>query len=177
MIVDVIEEYVLGDIEDEGGAPLSNQLAEHRLVGHLMLHPNAAAEIRDLVSPREFFDRAMGRLFERIISADGLFSNDDVVEWLAGAEIAGRSGKQAAGYLVSQGADVSPDQASVLAQQIFEIGERRLIQEGETNLVGLDAWQSRMGMLAFADRGSSTISEPDWIVEDLIPEKELVLIV
>lgn len=176
-MTDVLDDaYVLGDIEDEGGAALSDQLAEHRLVGHLMLHPEATTEIRDLVSPREFFDRALGRVYERIVGAEGLFTNDDVVEWLAGAEIAGRSGKQAAGYLVSQGADISSDHASVLAQQIFEIGERRLIQEGETNLVGLDAWQSKMGAVLYSERGSFATEEADFIVEDLIPEHELVII-
>jgi hypothetical protein len=175
-VIDEQEEYLLGDLADDGGAKLTDLLAEHRLIGHLLLHTGSFTEVRDLVSPREFFDRALGRVFEKLLATDGLFNHSHVEEWLAGAEIAGRTGKQAVGYLISQGAEVTPEQATVLAADIFDVAERRLYQEGQANLVGLDAWQSKMGMLLYADRASAVIDDGDDLVEDLIPEGEIVII-
>lgn len=180
MTIDVLEEYVLGDIEDEEGAKLSDQLAEHKLVAMMLRKPEIAMEMRDLVSSREFFDRALGRVFDGMIGLDGFAPEPkQIVEWIGGEAmtIAGRPAKQFVGYLFGLGDELGAEDASSFAQAIFEAAERRFTQEGQTNLVGLDAWQSKMGMLAFADRGSAAIDEPDWIVEDVIPEKELVLIV
>lgn len=170
------EEYLIGDIEDESGAKLSDQVAEHRLLGILLRKPEIISEIRDLVSPREFFDRVLGSVYERIVLAEGFISNEDVIGWLGNIEIAGRSPKQFVGYLHGLAGDLTPDDATVLAQLIFECAERRWTQEGQTNLVGLDGWQSKMGALLFADRDTASSDEYDYIVEDLIPEQELVII-
>lgn len=168
--------FTLGDIEDEGGAKLSDQVAEHKLLGAILRTPEIVAEVRELVSPREFYDRVLGQLFAKVVAAEGGFFSDDAANWLDGAEIAGRSGKQAIGYLISCGMEVSLDEAANLASDIFDCAERRFYQEGQTNLVGLDAWQSKMGALLFAERNSATSDDADFLVEDLIPERDLVVI-
>ncbi|WP_316176516.1 MULTISPECIES: AAA family ATPase [unclassified Bradyrhizobium] len=170
------EEYLPGDLEDEGGAKLTDLLAEQQLLGALLRTPDLVADIRELVSPREFYDRVLGRLYEKLVAADGGFFPEDVVEWLGGNEIAGRTDKQAVGYLIATGADVTPDQASVLANEILECAERRFYQEGQTNLVGLDGWHSKMGAMLFAERNSVALDDVDFLVEDLIPERELVIV-
>ncbi|WP_315768273.1 AAA family ATPase [Bradyrhizobium sp. SZCCHNR2012] len=170
------EEYLPGDLVDEGGAKLTDLHAEHQLLGALLRSPEIIGDVRELVSPREFYDRTMGHLFEKLVAADGSFFPDDVVTWLGGADVAGRTDKQAVGYLIATGADVTPDQATVLANEILECAERRFYQQGQTNLVGLDGWQSKMGALLFAERNSVTVEDVDFLVEDLIPERELVIV-
>ncbi|WP_024340996.1 AAA family ATPase [Bradyrhizobium japonicum] len=179
MMPEVLEEYVLGDIEDERGAKLSDQLAEHRLLALMLRRPEIAPEMRDLVSSREFFDRALGRVFDGMVSLDGFAPEPkQIIEWLGGETmvIAGRPAKQFVGYLVGLGDELGDDDASAYAQSIFETAERRFTQEGQTNLVGLDAWQSKMGLLLFEDRDAVSPDQYDYLVEDLIPEQELTII-
>jgi len=170
---DVLDHYPPGDIEDGGGNAESDLLAEHKLVGALLRQPEISVDIRDLVSPELFFDRALGRLFGGIASLDGFApDSDQLVTWLGGdsVEIAGRSGKQALGYLISVGDEVTPDEATVLADHIFELGERRLTAQGQV-------FQSKMGLVTWADRNSVADDVYDEYIEGIIPERELVLVI
>jgi hypothetical protein len=178
------DDYVAGDLEDEGGARLTDMLAEQTLVGMLIVQPDLASDVRDLVSPREFFDRALGRVFEGLLGADGFRpENSQIIEWLGGptvsiADAAGehRAGGQLIGYLVSLGMEKERGEASVLADRIFEVAERRFTEEGQTNLVGLDAWQSKMGAVLFEEREEFDAQQYDDLVEDVIPERELIIV-
>jgi AAA domain len=168
--------YVLGDIEDEAGNPESDLLAEHQLIGALLWHPEWSREVRDLVSSGDFFDRALGRMFKELVALDGFApDNDQVLSWLGVADIAGRTGKQALGYLRALAADIDADRASVLADRIFELAERRLTAQGQAELVD-PTFQSQMGLLMWGDRNSHIPDEYDYLVEDTIPEKELTII-
>jgi hypothetical protein len=174
----VEQEYVVGDLEDEGGAPLTAMVAEQSLIGMLLMRPELVDGVRELVSPREFYDRALGRVFEGMIVESGFRpENERIIEWLGGdtVEIAGRTGKQLIGYLTSLAIDKEPDEASVLADTIMEVAERRLTEEGQTNLVGMNSWQSKMGALPFSMRNSFDGPDVDFLVEDIIPERELIL--
>ncbi|MGC2778046.1 MAG: AAA family ATPase [Bradyrhizobium sp.] len=176
---DEYQDYVSGDLEDEGGARLTDLLAEQTLIGLMLYQPDLVTGVRDLVSPREFFDRSLGRVYEGLLGADGFRpDNEKIIEWLGGPGIviADRSGGQLVGYLMSLGIEADAGAASALANTIFEVSERRLTQEGQTNLAGLDAWQSKMGALFFAERDDTSLNEPEFLVEDLIPEEELVII-
>lgn len=173
-------EYVLGDIADEGGNPLSDQLAEHRLVAIMLKHPEIAADVRDLVSSTEFFDRAVGRVFDGLVKA-GEFSAEtpQIIEWIGGEtiEIAGRKAKQFIGYLRGLGEEFRADEASGFADDIFQCYERRMTQEGQTELLGFDSFRSTMGLVTWADRNSASVDEYDELVEGIIPEKELVIVI
>jgi KaiC/GvpD/RAD55 family RecA-like ATPase len=175
----VEDQYLPGDIEGEGGEKLSDQLAEHRLIGILLRNPEIAAEIRSLVSPQEFFDRALGRAFDGIVAAEGLLRNEDVIDWLGGSAVTfgDRTAKQFVGHLIGESMDLTPADASVYANSIFECAERRFTQAGDTNLVGADAWQSKMGLSTWGDRNSAVTDEYDELVEGIIPERELVIMI
>lgn len=179
-MTDVLDQYLPGDIEDEHGNALSDHVAEHRLIAIMLRHPESAPSMRDLVSSTEFFDRALGRVFDGLISKDGFVaSNPEIIEWLGGekVEIAGRPAKQFVGYLYGLGDDLKKDEASEFAQAIFEAAERRFTIEGQTNLVGLDSFHSKMGLVTWSDRNSASVDEYDELVEGVIPEKELVIVI
>ena len=174
---DVVDhEYVLGDIEDEAGNPESDLLAEHQLIGALLWHPEWTAQVRDLVSPGEFFDRTLGRVFSEMLALDGFPpDNDQVLGWVGPADIAGRIGKQAIGYLRSLGGDIDADRSTVLADRIFELAERRLTAQGQVALAGAPFY-STMGLLMWSERNVHVQEEYDYLVEDTIPERELTII-
>lgn len=171
---DVMEKYELGDIADEAGNPESDLRAEHELIGGLLWKPDATTMVRDCVSPELFYDRALGRIFSELVQLAGFEpSIDDICKWLGPVELAGRTGKQAVGYLRSIGAGLSVDEMTDRADRIFEVGERRMTAQGQVNLV--EPFQSKMGLLTWADRNTAVPDLYDWLIEDLIPERELTL--
>lgn len=167
-------EHELGDIVDEAGNPESDLRAEHELIGGLLWKPEATAMVRDLVSPELFFDRALGRVFSQLVQLAGFEpSIEQLCEWLGPAELAGRTEKQAVGYLRSIGAGLSVEEMTERADRIFEVGERRMTAQGQVSTA--EPFQSKMGLLMWADRKTGAPDLYDWLIEDLIPERELAL--
>lgn len=167
-------EQELGDIVDEAGNAESDLRAEHELIGGLLWKPEATAMVRDLVSPELFFDRALGRVFSQLVQLAGFEpSIDELCEWLGPADLAGRAGKQAVGYLRSIGAGLSVEEMTERADRIFEVGERRMTAQGQVNVA--EPFQSKMGLMMWADRNTAAPDLYDWLIEDLIPERELTL--
>jgi hypothetical protein len=167
------------DLEDELGNKLTDHAAEQALIGYLLWRPDAAAEAKEFLSPSLFHQRELGRVFEGIIDLGGLApENDQILEWLGGdkVEIAGRTGKQLIGYLRACGNAIAAEQLPGLIDRIATVGVQRLEGEGESNLIGRNAWQSKMGAITFADRNSVTAHEIEDLVEDLIPERGLVIV-
>jgi hypothetical protein len=169
-----VAEHDLGDIVDEAGNPESDLRAEHELVGGLLWKPEATSMVRDLVSPELFFDRTLGRVFSQMVELNGFEPPiEDLCEWIGAADLAGRTGKQAVGYLRSIGAGLSAEEMADRADRIFEVGERRMTAQGQVSTA--EPFQSKMGLLTWADRNTGAPDLYDWLIEDLVPERELTL--
>lgn len=170
-----LAEYLPGDLQDEAGNPETDLEAEHKLIGLLLWKPELAGSIRDLVSPDLFFDRALGRIYSGLLALDG-FEPDtqQIAGWIGMADIAGRTGAQAIGFLRATGAGLLDSDAAELADRIFEVGERRLTAQGQVNIA--EPFKSKMGLIMWADRNTAVTDHYDFLIEDLIPEKELSII-
>jgi hypothetical protein len=171
-------DYEMGDIFDEIGQRESDMLAEHRFVGKLLWQPELATEdLRALVQPELFFDRAVGRIYAGILNLDGFApENGQLLDWIAAADIAGRRGKEALGYLRFVGSDISPVELTELGEVIADVGVRRIEAQGRSEIF-THGWQSKMGLLTWADRDAFVQAEYDYLVEDTIPERELTIII
>lgn len=177
---DVLDDAPDIDLVDEAGEKLTDHAAERALVGLLLLHPHVAPGLRDILEPSLFHDRALGRVFEGLVKLEGFApDNADVIGWLGGdkVEIAGRTGTQLVGYLRSLGVALVPEDAAELSDRIAAVGERRLTGEGQAHLAGFDDFQSKMGLVTWAERNSFAGDQYPFLVEDIIPENELVMII
>lgn len=163
---------------DEGGAALTLPQAEKRLLGCMLFRPAIIADVRDIVNPEDFSDNVNRRLFEGLVEIGDFATNAQAIEWLGGDDAVmpdGMTAKQFIGHLIGLGADLKPAEAGELAAEINECAERRATGN-EAFLPGEPLFTSKMGALLYSDRSSSSIVEADFLVEDLIPENELVII-
>lgn len=171
------DENVYGDLFNEAGERETDREAEFLFVGALLRRPHLVTDdLRALVEPNLFFDRALGRVYGGLLNLGGFDPEPgQAADWLGGADVMGRTGTQAIGYLIALGDEVSAPQVEALADRIADAGVRRL-EAAPTAPVLDHEWQSTMGLLMWEDRNSFVQVEYDYLVEDTIPERELTII-
>lgn len=171
------DQYELGDLVDEGGFAETDIAAEHQLIAQLLWHPDWIETVSDLVGPDDFFDRAVGRIFNGLSKLQGFEPEPaQLLEWLGSADVAGRTGKQALGYLRSLYDDaIDADGVTVIADRIWSLAERRFTAQGLSTIA--QPFTSKMGLLTWGDKRSFVQKEYEFLVEDLIPENELTIII
>jgi hypothetical protein len=166
-------------LRDEGGALLSDPAAEQQLLGYLLTAPAATDRVVQLVRSDDFADTFHRRIFE-------CFEKAHEEGWAVGAETIVKAlggdpkaividGLTAGGYMARLigDADMSADPQET-ATQIQECAERRAI--GAADDVQWSApFTSRMGLKMWVDQNDPA-AEYEYIVEDLIPERQGVLL-
>jgi hypothetical protein len=165
-------------LTDEGGALLADPDAEAALLGHLIGKPDAFDGIAPLVASGDFFDtfhRRIFEVFERAFSEGWAVGVDSIVKALGGdpkAVIV--NGMTIGGYIVHlmNSVDKSVD-PQTLAEHIQQCAERRAVGDD----VGfVEPFASRMGLTMWADQNDAG-PQYEYIVEDLIPENQMVMII
>lgn len=167
------------DLFDAGDNPHYSRNAERRLLGCLIADPAAAVDVVGLVGSVDFYEplhAALFGAFERHICEGATLDNADLIASIGGdpeAEVFGRSAKQYLGYLTGLGFEDGAPPAEV-AQAIQQLAERRA-----TSLEPIK-WEppfhSTMGLKMWADQNDPGIEQYEYLVEDLIPDRQGVII-
>jgi hypothetical protein len=164
-------------LTDAGGALLADPAVEAALLGYLIEKPGDFDRVASLVGSFDFFDPFHRRIFECFEKAHG-------EGWEVGVESIASSlggdqkavvvdGMTIGGYIVHllHAADSSVD-PQTLAEHIQQCAERRAVGDD----VGfVETFHSRMGLKMWSDQNIPG-AEYEFIVEDLIPEAQCVLI-
>jgi hypothetical protein len=168
---------------DAGGAVLSDPAAERQLIGLLIDRPARYMSVSDLIGESDFSDPVHRRLFLAIGSAfntDTPVTIDRLVHALGGDAKARMYDDMNVGQFIAgllSGADPAND-ADDLATYLQECSERR------ANSVADDAefdanvpFQSTMDLQLWSDQNDPESGDYEFIVEDLIPKNEGVLLI
>jgi len=167
-----------GDLYDSGGAQLSDQLAERQLIGFLLNQPTAMEDALANTSSHDFFDPWHRRMFEamekRYYAGENI-TIDAIVDALGGNPKADISnGFTLTAYLANLAAEADlGTHVDVVADHITQCSERRAIGAADDVYV---PFQSKFGGLRWSEIGAPGSPQYEWIVENLIPKGETVLI-
>ena len=166
-------------LRDEGGALLSDPAAEQQLLGYLLTKPAATDDIVQLVRSDDFADTFHRRIF-------ACFEKAHEEGWSVGAETIVKAlggdpkaivvdGLTAGGYMARLigDADMSIDPQET-ATHVQECAERRATGAAD-DVQWTVPFASRMGLKMWADQNDPA-REYEYVVEDLIPENQIVLI-
>jgi len=166
-------------LRDASGALLSDPAAEAGLLGMLLTHPGQFDRVGTLVASGDFadiFHRRIFACFEKANSEGWAIGVDAIVQALGGdPKAVVVDGMTAGAYLARLVVD-APDGADPqeLAEHIQQCAERRAV--GSADDVHFEApFASRMGLKMWADQNDPS-AEYEYLVEDLIPERQGVLI-
>lgn len=172
-------------IEGAGGEPLSDPAAEQQLLGALLLNNEAFAAIVGTISEAEFTETAHRRIFaacERAFQEGYALGPKALIEALGGDEKAAlfADGTTVAQYIAALMANCDTSlQVAEIATHLFECAERRAIQF-EDSLRDEDERQapfvSKMGLRMWRDQNAPG-PQYEYLIEDLIPERQCVLLI
>lgn len=165
-------------LTDGAGAPLADVDAEAALLGQLIGKPSDFDRVASLVASSDFYDVFHRRIFE-------CFERGHADGWEVGIESITSSlggdpkapvidGLTVGQYVVRlmNASDAGAPDPQALAEHIQQCAERRAVGDD----VGfVEAFASRMGLKMWADQNAPG-TEYEYIVEDLIPENQIVLI-
>lgn len=173
MLDAAVDDVGVGDLFDAGGAQLTDQAAERRMLGYLLHKPGAVTETVEVVRPSDLFDPYNRRLYELLCDAysnDTPITMDTMVEGLGGAKVAGPF---VAGLMGE--AELGIDVAEV-ADHLTTIAERRAVGTVEDDYVGGAPFVSKFGAMPWEEIGTSTGTVGyTWFVEDIVPLGEITL--
>jgi hypothetical protein len=171
-------ESLSGDLYDSGGAQLSDISAELYLLGYLLNKPAEFADVAGAVGSNDFFDPWHRRIFdgiERAWTAGENITADAIINALGGDPSAKMLGDLTVGRFIAQlvaKADLTIDAPSI-AEHIAACAERRAIGAADDIYV---PFQSKFGGQRWSEIGAAGSPQYEWIVENLIPKGETVLI-
>lgn len=177
-VLDVADETDRG-LFDAAGAMLADPDAEEALVGFLLNHPEAVEVARQEVEAGCFNDVWCQRLFQTVSdTVDRLddLTLDTVQEALGGDWSAKLPAGETVGQFFARLKARAPAALDVeaVAQHIFDCAERRAI--GDADDVRWDEpFRSEFGLTMWADQNDPG-EEYDYLIEDLIPEREGVVL-
>lgn len=170
-----------GDLFDSGGARLSNLSSEAMLLGYLINRPPSIPEAIEMVRSNDFFDPFHRRIYESLEKA--VETGEDVtmtslVQALGGDGKGKLWGDVTVGSYIASliaDADLSIDLAEY-AEDIATCSERRAV--GSADDIRMDALpvHSRFGGVRWEDIGAPGSAKYEWLIEDIIPKGETVLI-
>lgn len=172
-IVEEVEENSAG-LVDGSGAVLADPVAEAALIGFLLLKPEKIAAVGEEVSAEDFYDPFHRRVFEVLCDAydqGWAVNSQTVVEAVGG-------GEHAPGWIASLMANAPLDNGDFdpvdLARELFAASERRAVGEASDSYPTNEKFNSKMGLKLWSDQNAPG-EEYEYLVEDLIPERELCL--
>ncbi|MGY3588038.1 AAA family ATPase [Bradyrhizobium sp. USDA 4350] len=176
---DAVQTYddEFGGLTDAGGAVLADPDAEAALLGYLLMKPGEIDRVASLVGSRDFSDTLHRRIFEcfeKAFEEGWTVGIEPIVKALGGDPKAiVVDGMTVGAYLARLGAGAQlSDDPQELAEHIQQCAERRAVGDD----VHFEApFTSRMGLKMWADQNDPA-KEYEYIVEDLIPEAQCVLI-
>lgn len=174
-------ELPVGDLVDAGGAPLSALAEERMLLGIMLVDDTAVERVLPEVGEGDFFDplhRCIFKFFARGYEEGWKVNTPAIVEFIGGnpdtVVVAGLTISQYLARLMVE-ADTSIDPVDI-ATYIQEISERRAIGTiDDREFAANTPFVSKMGLKMWADQNEPG-PEYEYLVEDLIPEKEGVLV-
>jgi hypothetical protein len=186
MMDDVMDRAHDADFEgmvDAGGAVLSDPAAERQLIGLLIERPADYMTVSDAIGENDLIDpfhRQLYRAIGRTIDSDQTVTITTLIDAMGSDAKAKLYGDLTVGQYIASllaGADASND-ISDLADYLQQCSERRannVVDDGEfeANL----PFQSTMGVRLWADQNDPDGAEYEFIVEDLIPRNEGVLLI
>ena len=180
-VLDRPNDEVDGNIYDAGGTALSDLAAERCLIGQLVTDPQRFDDVRQEVVSEDFFFILHRRIFECFVKAaeEGWsVSSASLVEALGGDPKAILIDGMTTGQYIARlivDADMAVDPIE-MALSIHETSERRAV--GAADDVDMERgrpFTSTMGLKLWSDQNDPG-EEYDYIVEDLIPEREGVVV-
>lgn len=170
-----------GDLYDAGGARLSDFHAEQLVLGYLISRPPAIAEAVEMVRANDFFDPFHRRIYEaleRALQDGGDVTMGALVQALGGDAKAKLWDDVTVGSYIAQliaDADLSIDLAEH-AEHIAACSERRAVGAADDVDLGDLPVHSRFGGQRWEDIGMPGSQKYEWLIEDIIPKGEAVLI-
>lgn len=164
---------------DGSGAVLADPAAERAMLGYLLIKPNDVAEVGAEISPDDLYDPLHRRIMECLVRAydEGwAISATSIVEALGGDPTAKIIGDiTVSQYVARMMADAPVDIDAVdIARQLFQAAERRAVGDANDTFPTNEPFNSRMGLKLWADQNDPGEAY-EYLVEDLIPERELCL--
>jgi AAA domain/DnaB-like helicase N terminal domain len=177
-------ELPTGDLYDGGDNLLTDIGAERALIGHLLMDSSRMGDVVREVNEGDFTDPMHRNIFASFVRGfeEGWnVDKDTVVEAMGGnpdAVVMHTNGLTVGQYIARLivDADMTADPGE-MAAQIFDASERRARSDASNEQILADntPFVSRMGLKMWADRNDPQ-DEYEFIVEDLIPKNEGVVI-
>lgn len=163
---------------NEANQILSDPAAERALLGFLLLQPEAVDQIKDVIGEADLIDPFHRRIYTKVCRAydDGwTISVASIVDALGGDAQAKIAEDVTVGqYLARLMAEADPQDDPVdIAEYLVGVSERRATSVEP--LRDPEPFTSKFGMIMWADQNMAG-PEYEYLVEDLIPKGESVLI-
>lgn len=174
------EIFEAGGIENEAGVSLADPAQERRLLGALMVDHVAFSIVADHIFEEDFFDRVHRRLFvacRDAFDAGYAVSMKLLVEALGGDADATMGGDMTVSAFIARlmAGGAPADELEAIAVAIHEAADRRA-NEMEDMHADLTPFVSRMGLRMWRDQNSAG-PQYEYLIEDLIPERQCVLLI
>lgn len=175
------EDGGLGDLFGEGGERWSDLGAEQALLGKLLAKPGEVAGVVSLVGHTDFFDRwhqVIFQLFETSAEDGFPVDREAIIARIGGPAIPMLDGsplEQYVGRLAAAGFENEAG-AQDLAEYIQGIAEVRAYGSEPPADLTVGAFKSSMGLVMWSDQNDPTGGQYEYIVEDLIPKGQGVVI-
>lgn len=175
------DEPLSGDLFDAGGERLSDHQAERQLLGYLLNRPQAASDVLQILSSVDLFDPFHQRILDAIAasveSGEGI-SAAAVIQALGGDAKAILYDQVTVGaYFASLVANANlADDVQEIAEHIAACSERRAVGAADDVGFAPGDFISKFGATRWEDIGTGPTQRYEWVVEDIIPKGEQVLV-